>query len=247
MASKKAAGAAVFNRARPNVAPLSRESREGSRGLPMPVPAQPPPPKRGVGAVGAPNARAALRALVPSSFNPEGEADPFIRAYKTKWLSKLDFTSDVNVQSLLTLTFLVLAVGERDAEAELIADQLIKHVDLRRMSNETRAAVGAAMYLSAWLKSKRHGNAAEAAKDERILSLLTRAKLLTKFGVEKNREWLSDEAAGEIADAVARKRVDHLVHPFRGILRWLNESGARSKAEQLLGQALDATRSLMRA
>jgi hypothetical protein len=230
MASKKAAGAAVFNRARP----------PASSGLPMPVMAPPPAPKR---AVGAPNARAALRALVPSSFNPEGEVDPYIRAYKTKWLSKLDFTSDVNVQSLLTLSFIVLAVGERDAEAELIVDQLIKHVDLRRMSNETRAAVGAAMYLSAWLKSKR---TPDALKDERIISLLTRAKLLTKYGVEKNREWLSDEAAGEIADAVARKRVDHLVHPFRGILRWLNESGARNKAEQLLAQALDATRALMR-
>ena len=227
MATKKAA---VFNRARPSTPP--------SRGLPMPVPAPPPPPKR---TIGAPNARAALRALVPSSFNPEGEVDPFIKAYKTKWLSKLDFASDVNVQSLLTLCFLVLAVGERDSEAELIADQLVKHVDLRRMSNETRAAVGAAMYLSAWLKSKR-----TPATDERIMSLLTRAKLLTKYGVEKNREWLSDEAAGEIAQAVARKRVDHLVHPFRGILRWLNESGARNKAEQLLAQALDATRVLMR-
>lgn len=226
MATKKAA---VFNRARPSTPP--------SRGLPMPVPAA-PPLKR---AAGAPNARAALRALVPSSFNPEGEVDPFIKAYKTKWLSRLDFTSDVNVQSLLTLCFLVLAVGERDSEAELIADQLVKHVDLRRMSNETRAAVGAAMYLSAWLKSKR-----APAADERILSLLMRAKLLTKYGVEKNREWLSDEAADEIAQAVARKRVDHLVHPFRGILRWLNESGARNKAEQLLAQALDATRTLMR-
>lgn len=231
MATKKAAGAAVFKRARPSTAP-------GSRGLPMPVPAAPPPPKR---ALGAPNARAALRALVPSSYNPEGEADPFIRAYKTKWLSKLDFTSDVNVQSLLVLSFLVLAVGHREGEAEVIAEQIIKHVDLRRMSNATRADVGSAMYLSAWLKSKR-----TPVDTERIFSLLTRAKLLGRYGVEKNREWLSEEAAGEIAQAVARKRVDHLAHPLAGILRWLNESGARTKAELLLGQALEAARTLMR-
>lgn len=234
MASKKAAPAAVFNRARP-----SGTASSSSRGLPMPVMAAPPSPKRAPTADA--NVRAALRALVPSSYNPEGEADPYLRAYKTKWLSKLDFTSDINVQSLLTLSFLVLAIG-RQTEAEVIADQIIKHVDLHRMSSATRAAVGGAMYLSAYLKTKR----GEPMTSNRVISLQTRAKLLGKYGVEKNREWLSDDAMNDINDALARKRVDELVQPFVGIVRWLNESGARTKAEQLFTQALDATRTLMR-
>src|SRR6185437_8542289 len=96
----------------------------------------------------------ALVALVPSSYNAEGETNAFVRAYKTKWLSKLDFKSDANVQSLLLLAILVLALG-RDAEAESVVDRLIQHVDLRFMNDATKGAMASALRLAAYLQSKR--------------------------------------------------------------------------------------------
>jgi hypothetical protein len=188
----------------------------------------PPPPKRGT--------RSALRALVPSSYRAEGEAHPFLRDYKTKWLSRLDFASDTNVQSLLVLSFMVLTEG-RDAEAEAIADILVKHVDLKRMNQETRQAITAALFLTSYLKAKRGADAS---------AQLSRARALAKYFTERDREWLSSEASHELADAVQRGKSTYLLDPFYGIARWLTEPSAKHKAEQMLAEALAATRKLMK-
>ena len=189
------------------------------------------------GAGGAkPKKRAALVALVPSTYNAEGESDPFLRAYKTKWLSKLDFASDANVQSLFLLSLMVLAVG-RENEAEQIADRLIEHVDVRVVNDDTKGAIASALRLSAWLKSKRGAD---------VTLMLERAKLLARYSVHMDREWLSNEAAHEIDEARARNKLDYLAAPVGGVLRWLNEPAARFRAEQILAHAFEATRALMK-
>jgi hypothetical protein len=208
---------------------------------PVPRPAPPAPPLIVDVNVTAPPARkratkTALRALVPSIYRAEGETDPFLHSYKVKWLTKLDFTSDVNVHSLLMLAFLVLAVGRAD-EAERVVDQLISHVDLKKMKPETRTTIASALYLSAWLKSKR---------GETAIPYLARAQQLGRAGVFQDREWLSEQAEGEIHDAVARKKIDYLAFPLAGIVRWLNEPAARRRAEEILQVALAGARALMK-
>ena len=190
-------------------------------------------------AMASPTTRAkksALVALVPSVVRPEGEGDPFLRVFKAKWLSQLNFKCDMIIQSLLTLSFMLLARG-REQEAEDIADQLIAHVDARALSPAASATMASALYLSAWLKAKRGGDAGV---------LLERARGVGRFIAYRDREWLSNDVAAELRRAVERRRLDDLVEPFAGILRWLNDSGARAKAEAQLALALDATRSLMR-
>lgn len=226
MASKsKKSDSKSKREARPAASP-SVLARAQAPELPPPPP---PKPKR--------FARPALRALVPSAVNPTGEADPFLAAYKAKWLSRLDFTSDMSLESLLMLSFLVLAHG-RESEAERYADHLIKHVDLRRpgVGTRTMATMSATLHLSAWLKAKRGID---------VAPFLSRARFLERSLVERNREWLSHEAAQEIADAVERKKLDYLLYPLGGIVRWLNDTGARVKAESLLSLALNAARKMM--
>ena len=179
--------------------------------------------------------RAALRSLVPSTYSADGETHPYVRVYKSKWLSRLDFTSEANVRSLLLLSYLLLALG-REAETENIVDQLAKHVDVQRMSAASRLTVSSALYVSAWLKTKRGEDAA---------SLVARARELGRQGVHKDREWLSHEATAEIDDAVERRKIEYLAYPLAGIVLWLNDGGARTKAESLLAIALGAARALM--
>ena len=66
------------------------------------------------------------------------------------------------------------------------------------------------------------------------------------MSAHRDREWLSAEAAGEIKDALERRRLAYLVEPLGGVLRWLNDPGARDKARSLLADALAATRALMK-
>jgi hypothetical protein len=176
-----------------------------------------------------------LRALVPSAYNAAGENDEFLRTYKIKWLSKLDFKSETSVGSLLVLSFLFLARG-RDKEAEDVADALIAHAKTREMSASALEVLASALYLSAWLKAKRGADASVQ---------LTRARAVGKFMTSRDREWLSNEAPQEIADAIARGRLHLLIGPFSGILKYLNDPGARFKAESMLAHGLDAARSLM--
>jgi hypothetical protein len=182
------------------------------------------------------SAKTGLKALVPSAYRAEGESDPFLHAYKTKWLSKIDFSSDASVESLLLLSFLVLA-HDREREAETIANTLIRHIDPRRASARARAAAVTALRISAWLKAKRGVDATV---------LLDRARLLSKGAVDQNREWLSHEAPREIDEARMRQRLVLLLPSLAGIARWLNDSGARAKAEATLTGALDVARTLMK-
>jgi hypothetical protein len=180
-------------------------------------------------------ARAGLRALVPTTIRPEGETNEFLRVYKQKWLSQLDFKSASHVESLLLLSFMVLAL-ERERECEIITDLLIRHVDVRAATAETRSHVAAAIYLSAWLKAKRQVN---------IAPFLQRARALGKSAVHRDRDWLRGEAGSEIKDAIERKKLAYLVYPLTGIVAWLNDSAGKTMAEELLAEALAATRSLM--
>lgn len=187
-----------------------------------------PKPKRPV--------RAGLRGLVPTAYRPDGETNDFLQRYKQKWLSQLDFSSASHIESLLMLSFMMLALG-RDGEAEVTADQIVRHVDVRRAGDETRAVVVTAMHLSAWLKTKRQADCAV---------ILARAKALGRDAVQRDREWLTNDAAGEIEDALLRKRLGYLAYPFAGIVLWLNDPAGRSAAEPLLARGLEAVRALMR-
>jgi hypothetical protein len=179
--------------------------------------------------------RAALRALVPSAVRAEGEADPFLHAYKSKWLSRLDFASGESTESLLLLSFMVLALG-RSAESEAVANNLIRYVDVRRGDERTRDAAVCALRLAAWLKARRGIDAS---------ILLARASQLGRGGRVHDREWLSSEAEQEIRDARARQKLGYFLFPLCGIVRFLNDGAARPKAEALLAIALHELRAVM--
>lgn len=229
MSSKKPAHSSAVKRAGPTRAhPPPAASKSDATLLSDASDQEPAGPRR--------SARTGLKALVPSAYRAEGESDPFLHAYKTKWLSKIDFFSDASVESLLLLSFLVLA-HDRVREAETIANTLIRHIDPRRASARARAAAVTALRISAWLKTKRGVDASV---------LLDRARLLSKGTVDHNREWLSLEAPREIDEARSRQRLVLLLPPLAGISRWLNDSGARAKAEATLSGALDVARTLMK-
>lgn len=184
----------------------------------------------------APAARAGLRALVPSAVRADGESDPFLHAYKTRWLSKLDFTSSASVESLLLLAVFLLAHA-RSAEAERVVDNIIRHVDARRASPGVRAALVTALRLSAWLKAKRGVDAAR---------FVAHARALDDATVSLDREWLSVSASEEVRAALVRGKASYVVGPLAGIARWLTDPGARTRAEALLDELIDALRPFMR-
>ncbi len=215
---------------RPRAATTRAAPDRGARSH-APLPMRAHPPARGVRVL-----RTGLRALVPSTYRAEGETDAFLKSYKEKWLSRLDFNSAENVHSLLMLGFLVLALG-REGEAEAIATRIIQHVDVVNAGVEMRNTVASAHRLAAWLKAKRGVNAQP---------LLARAAVLGTLSAHQDRTWLSNEAAAEIDDAVARHKMSYLAYPLAGIVRWINAPAARHKAEALLDTALEALRSMMR-
>ena len=65
---------------------------------------------------------------------------------------------------------------------------------------------------------------------------------------ERRGEFLRSRCGSDthLRDAVERRKIDYLLHPFAGILRWLNESTAPAKAEELFAQALAAISVFMR-
>lgn len=174
---------------------------------------------------------------LPSAFRADGEAHPFVRDFKAKWLTRLDFASTANLQSQLQCAFMLLALG-RNAEAEEIADQLLRNVDVRALGADGWETVWRALHLAAWLKSARGEDARE---------LLARAQQGPRVSAHRDREWLSDEAASEIRDALERRRLAYLAEPLGGVLRWLNDPGARDKAGRLMADALTGVRALMKA
>ncbi|MBI1945585.1 MAG: hypothetical protein HYS27_07805 [Deltaproteobacteria bacterium] len=173
---------------------------------------------------------------LPSAFRADGETHPYLRDFKAKWLSRLDFASTANLQSQLQCALMLLALG-RDAEAEQVAEQLARNVDTMALGAEGWEATWRALQLAAWLKTARGDDARE---------LLARAQQGPRVSAHRDREWLSAEAAGEIKDALERRRLAYLVEPLGGVLRWLNDPGARDKARGLLADALAATRSMMK-
>ncbi|MCC7071507.1 MAG: hypothetical protein IT383_09295 [Deltaproteobacteria bacterium] len=160
-----------------------------------------------------------------------------MRDFKARWLTRLDFASTTSLQSQLQLALMLQALG-RDAEAEQVAAHLVQHVDTLTLGAEGWETTWRAMQLLAWLKTARGEDARE---------LLARAQLGPRVSAHRDREWLSTEAAGEIKDALERRRLAYLVEPVGGVWRWLNDAGAREKARGLLAEALAATRALMKA
>jgi hypothetical protein len=179
--------------------------------------------------------KAALRALVPSAYNPTGESDPFLQRYKARWLSTLDFKSESSINSLLVLAFLLLA-REREREAEEVADVIGAHARTKQMRPASLETLLSALHLSIWLKTRRGLDAA---------ALTTRATNIARFATARDREWLSTAAMQELADAQARGRLHLLVGPLSGIMRWLNDTGARHKAAAVLSDALAIARAMM--
>lgn len=173
---------------------------------------------------------------LPAAFRADGEAHPFLRDFKAKWLTRLDFASTANLQSQLQCALMLLALG-RDAEAEEVALQLTNNVDSLALGAEGWEATWRALQLVAWLKTARGDDAREQ---------LARAQQGPRVSAHRDREWLSTEAAGEIKDALERRRLAYLVEPVGGVLRWLNDPGARDKARGLLADVLAATRTLMK-
>jgi hypothetical protein len=180
-------------------------------------------------------ARSGLRALVPSAVRAEGEAHPWVRTYKEKWLSRIDFKSDPSIESLLLLAFVVLALG-RDGESEVFVNQLLRYVDMKRASDRGKRTMATTPHLGAWLKAKRGLD---------VTPLLVRARELDRSLLALDREWLSAEAGKEIDNALAKKRLDDLLRPLSGVMRWMNEDAARPRAEALLERALAGMRALM--
>lgn len=174
---------------------------------------------------------------LPSALRADDEAHPFVRDFKAKWLTRLDFTSNANLQSQLQCAFMLLALG-RNADAEEIADQLLRNVDVRVLGADGWETVWRALHLAAWLKSARGEDARE---------LLARAQQGPRVSAHRDREWLSDEAASEIKDALEHRRLAYLAEPLGGVLRWLNDPGARDKAGRLMADALTAVRAIMEA
>jgi hypothetical protein len=185
---------------------------------------KPAPPKQ--------KPRAGLRMLVPVAYRADGETDPYLRRYKEKWLSRLDFQSASHIESLLLLSFMVLAHG-REAEAQFVLGSILRHVDVRRADDDVKGFLATALSLMAWLKAK---------KGIDVTPLVERAKLLARHTVYLDREWLSEEAPREIAEA---RRAEQLLVPLAGVVAWLRDPGARPKAESVLGDALAALRRMM--
>lgn len=181
-------------------------------------------------------AKAAKAPLLPQVLRADGEDNAFLRDFKAKWLTRPDFTSATSLQSQLQGALMLLAL-KRDAEAEELVDNLLRHVDARQLSGEAWEATWGAFQLSAWLKT---------ARGLDVRELLARAQQGPRVSAHRDREWLSNEAAGEIKDALDRKRLAYLVEPIGGVLRWLNDAGARDKARAIWSQALDAVRALMK-
>jgi hypothetical protein len=174
--------------------------------------------------------------LVPSAYRAEGEADEFLFAYKSKWLTQLDFKHPSTMEAMLLLAVLLLARERRD-EAEGVLDMLLTYGKPKEAGPASWPHIGAGYNLLTWLKERR----GDAAARERA-----RAQAFDKLVRDKDREWLSSSAAGELTAALERRRLDLLLPPIAGIARWLNDAGARGRAEAELAVALAAARTLMR-
>ncbi|MCC7108234.1 MAG: hypothetical protein IT382_03015, partial [Deltaproteobacteria bacterium] len=164
------------------------------------------------------------------------EDHAFLRDFKAKWLTRPDYTSTASLQSQVQGAFMLMALG-RDAEAEEIADNVARNVDARVLAPEGWEAAWSALQLAAWLKTARGADGRE---------LLSRAQLGPRVSAHRDREWLSSEAAGELQDALQRRRLAYLMDPMGGVLRWLNDPGAREKAHGLLKQGLAAVKTMMK-